>query len=105
MDGNGRVSRLVMDDALQRAGLPPALLADPNLDIMVSKKDWIEQVRAGVSEAYLTTARHADTFNAALQTQDLVIMAAEWGAILGLTGNVEELIAWLYPASASAARR
>jgi prophage maintenance system killer protein len=97
VDGNGRVSRLVMDDALQRAGLPPALLADPNLDIMVSKKDWIEQVRAGVTEAYLTTARHADTFNAALQTQDLVIMAAEWGAILGLTGNVEELIAWLYP--------
>ena len=96
-DGNGRVSRLVMDDALQRAGLPPALLADPNVDFMVSKKDWIEQVRAGVVEAYLTTARHADVFNQALQTADLPIMATEWGAILGLTSDPEPLMAWLYP--------
>jgi hypothetical protein len=97
LDGNGRVSRLVMDDALQRAGLPPALLSEPNLDFMVSKRAWIEEVRAGVVEAYLTTARHADVFNQALQRADLPVMAAEWGAILGLTGDPDALSAWLYP--------
>jgi prophage maintenance system killer protein len=97
VDGNGRVSRLVMDDALQRAGLPPALLADPNLDIVSTKAAWIEEVRAGVVEAYLTTARHADVFNQALRTPDLVVMAAEWGAILELTSDPEPLVAWLYP--------
>jgi hypothetical protein len=96
-DGNGRVSRLVMDDALQRARLPPALLADPNADFMVSKQEWIGQVRAGVVEAYLIAAGHADAFNRALQTADLPIMAGEWGAILGLTSDPDALTAWLYP--------
>jgi prophage maintenance system killer protein len=97
LDGNGRVSRLVMDDALQRAGLPPALVADPNADIMVSDSAWTQEVRAGVVEAYLTTARHADVFNQALQRVDVRIIAAEWGAILGLTSDPDALTAWLYP--------
>jgi len=101
LDGNGRVSRLVMDDALQRGGLPPALLTDPNLDFMVTKKAWIAEVRAGVVEAYETTVRHADIFNAALERLDGQTVAATWAMILGLTSDPDALIDWLYPGAAS----
>lgn len=97
LDGNGRVSRLVMDSALQSADLPPALLADPNLDFMVTKKAWIDEVRAGVMEAYQLTARHADLFNTAIQAYDLPLTASTWGLILGLTSQPDALVAWLYP--------
>jgi hypothetical protein len=97
MDGNGRVTRLVMDHALEGRGLPPSLLENPNIDYMVSEAEWTAHVRAGVVESYETLARHADLFNAAAAQFDPARMAVTWGLILGLTSDPEGLAAWLYP--------
>ncbi|GIG68873.1 Fic family protein [Phytomonospora endophytica] len=96
VDGNGRVSRLVMDHALQSHGLPPSLLDNPNLDYMISEAAWTAQVRRGVVESYQTTLRHVDLFNYALRSGELVRAGVMWGSILGLTGHPDELIRWLY---------
>jgi GGDEF domain-containing protein/prophage maintenance system killer protein len=47
-DGNGRTSRLLMDYVLARAGLPPSVLADPNIDTHVSAARWRQEVRNGL---------------------------------------------------------
>lgn len=47
-DGNGRTSRLVMDYVLERAGLSPSVVRDPNLDTSLSKKAWRDEVRKGL---------------------------------------------------------
>ncbi|MGK0359528.1 MAG: prophage maintenance system killer protein [Bradymonadia bacterium] len=86
-DGNGRVSRLVMDHALESQGLPPPLLRDPNLDYMVSPAVWSGEVRAGIMETYRTAARHVGLFNAALSVGRPAEIALRWGAILGLTSE------------------
>lgn len=95
-DGNGRISRLVMDHALQSEGLPPALLRDPNIDYLVSPDAWAEEVRQGVMETYRTAARHAGLFDEAVRLGDVAAMAARWGAVLGLAGNSSEVIDRLY---------
>lgn len=96
LDGNGRVTRLVMDHALQSKGFPPALLQEPGLDYMVSEAAWSAEVRRGVVEAYQTTLRHVDLFNAVLRSGDLSHAAVVWSTILGLTHHPEALTQWLY---------
>jgi prophage maintenance system killer protein len=96
LDGNGRVSRLVMDHALQSKGLPPALLHEPGLDYMVSEAAWSAEVRRGIVEAYQSTLRHVDLFNVVLRSGDLVRTSVVWSTILGLTNNREALTRWLY---------
>lgn len=97
LDGNGRVSRLVMDHALQSKGLPPALLENPSLDYMIAESAWVLEVRKGVLEAYNTTVRHADLFNRLLTAGDAVRAATVWGSVIGLTDDRETLLKWLYP--------
>ncbi|WP_438853397.1 Fic family protein [Agromyces sp. M3QZ16-3] len=96
VDGNGRVTRLVMDHALQHRGLPPSLLENPGLDYMVSEAAWTAEVRRGVVEAYRTTLRHVDLFNLALRDGQPARAAVLWGSILGLTRDPDLLISWLY---------
>ena len=95
-DGNGRLSRLVMDHALQVEGLPPSLLRDPDLDYMVTSEVWAEEVRRGVLETYHTAARHAGLFNEAVRHRDLAAMAMHWAAIVGLAGSSPALVSQLY---------
>lgn len=47
-DGNGRVSRLIMNFLLEREGIPPARLFEPENDLAVPMSEWIDQVRLGV---------------------------------------------------------
>lgn len=89
-DGNGRVTRLVMDHALQSEGLPPSLLADTSLDLFSTPQRWAEEVRAGVLETYTLAASHAAAFNDAMARGDRLIAAARWGALLGLTGGATQ---------------
>lgn len=86
-DGNGRVTRLVMDHALQSQGLPPALVANPNLDLLSTPQRWMEEVRAGVLETYNLAASHAAAYNEAILRGDQTAAAARWGMLLGLTGD------------------
>ncbi|MGK8488389.1 NUDIX domain-containing protein [Nocardia asiatica] len=46
-DYNGRLSRLLMNWALENAGLPPSAVHDVNLDLMGSPQEWAAAVRAG----------------------------------------------------------
>ncbi|WP_267467211.1 Fic family protein [Nocardia flavorosea] len=46
-DFNGRLSRIVMNWALENAGLPPSALYDTNSDLFVSPQEWAAAVRAG----------------------------------------------------------
>ncbi|MEV0643624.1 Fic family protein [Phytomonospora sp. NPDC050363] len=96
VDGNGRITRLVMDHALQTRGLPPSLLDNPNLDYMISEAAWTAEVRRGVVESYQTTLRHVDLFNAAIRSGELARAGVMWGSILGLTGHPAVLTQWLY---------
>lgn len=95
-DGNGRVSRLIMDHALQSEGLPPALLRDVDMDFMVSPAAWADEVRHGVMTTYELAARHADQFNQAVARGDMAAMAAHWGALLGLGDSAPDIVDWLY---------
>lgn len=95
-DGNGRVSRLVMDHALQSRGLPPPLLSDPNIDYMVSQAAWADEVRAGVLETFHTAERHVVAFNEAANAADPVNMAKFWGLLVGLAGSDTEAVHRLY---------
>lgn len=56
-DGNGRMSRLVMDYALRRAGLEPSVVRDPNLDTNVSQAAWRTEVRRGLMRPFEATQR------------------------------------------------
>ena len=49
-DGNGRVSRLVLDYALARRGIPPPILSDPNLDFGPADI-WRQEVYDGIERA------------------------------------------------------
>jgi hypothetical protein len=95
-DGNGRLSRLVMDHALQSRGLPPALLRDPNVDYMVSPEAWTDEVRRGVLESYRTAARHIGLFNAGLREADPRRIIASWAAVLSLGSSPERVVQLLY---------
>lgn len=57
-DGNGRVSRLLMDWSLEKDGLSPAYLEDPNDDIYLSLEDWTIKVKEG-SERYSAMMKQA----------------------------------------------
>lgn len=46
-DGNGRLSRLLMNAYLQRAGVAPAVLEHGEDDLFYSKEGWEEEVREG----------------------------------------------------------
>ncbi len=88
-DGNGRVTRLVMDHALQAQGLPPALVSDPNLDLLSRDARWEAEVRAGVLDTYHLAAGYADTYNAAVLSGDARRAAGLRGLLLGLTGRAD----------------
>lgn len=49
-NGNGRVSRLLMNRILAEAGLPPAILKNQNLDLFLSEADWAKEIAGGVAE-------------------------------------------------------
>lgn len=55
LDGNGRMSRLVMDYVLRREGLPPSVVRDPNLDTAVSPRAWQHEVRQGLRRPFRST--------------------------------------------------
>jgi Fic family protein len=95
-DGNGRLSRLVMDHALQADGLPPSLLRDPGMDYLVTSEVWAEEVRRGVIETHRTAARYAGYFNDAVRTGDLAAMAVHWAAIVGVAGSSPAILNQLY---------
>ncbi len=48
LSGNGRVSRLLMDEILQSLGLPAPLLEKMNEDLGHSEKEWAQQIGAGM---------------------------------------------------------
>lgn len=54
-DGNGRMSRLVMDYVLARAGLEPSVVRDPNVDTVLSPSAWREEVRLGQRTLFQAT--------------------------------------------------
>lgn len=47
-DGNGRVSRLLLDLIVKSLGLPPSILSDQSLDMYSSESDWALQIAAGM---------------------------------------------------------
>lgn len=47
-NGNGRVSRLIMDRILAEGGYPPSIISDMNMDLYVSEKEWIDEVSNGI---------------------------------------------------------
>ncbi|MES3037487.1 MAG: Fic family protein [Bdellovibrionota bacterium] len=51
VDGNGRVSRLLMDRILLEHGLPPAVILNHNLDLTLPIKAYTELVRQGVADS------------------------------------------------------
>lgn len=53
-DGNGRVSRFVMDLLIQSLGLPAPILADMNHDLDVNDSQWAEEIGKGVLRALNT---------------------------------------------------
>lgn len=55
MDGNGRMSRLVMDYVLRREGLSPSVVRDPNLDTQVTPSAWRTEVRNGMRRPFEAT--------------------------------------------------
>ncbi|MEQ8273462.1 MAG: Fic family protein [Deltaproteobacteria bacterium] len=55
LDGNGRMSRLVMDYVLRREGLSPSVVRDPNLDTQVSSAAWRAEVRRGMQRPFEAT--------------------------------------------------
>lgn len=95
-DGNGRVSRLVMDHALQGEGLPPALLRDVDLDYMVSADAWADEVRDGVMETWRVARRHVDGFNAALRSGEPGLIASRWALVLGLGDDPDGVVGAVY---------
>jgi GGDEF domain-containing protein len=56
-DGNGRMSRLVMDYVLARGNVAPSVVANPNLDTAVSGPAWQTEVRNGTMRPYDATMR------------------------------------------------
>lgn len=95
-DGNGRVTRLVMDHALQSEGLPPALLRDTRVDYLVSSDAWAHEVREGVIETWQTVARHIEGFNVAIRRSDPIDAAVRWAALLSLTSDPDATVEALY---------
>jgi hypothetical protein len=61
LSGNGRVSRLVMDELLQRVDLPPPLLAKMNDDLGHSEAEWAREVGAGIVRTLEVLERCAKT--------------------------------------------
>jgi len=60
MDGNGRVSRLLMNWSLMADGQPPSFLSDPNADVTTQLAPWSEEVRLGSRQyARAETKRNA----------------------------------------------
>lgn len=100
VDGNGRLSRLVMDHALQSRGLPPALVRDPNLDYMVAEGQWTEEVRRGVLESYRTAARHVGLFNSSLHEGNPTRIIAAWAMLLSLGSDPDQVAHLLYAETA-----
>lgn len=58
-NGNGRLSRFVMDRIVMAAGLPAPLLADMNLDLYTTDEGWANAVRDGVVRAIFELERCA----------------------------------------------
>lgn len=52
MDGNGRISRLIMDYVLERAHMPPSVISDTNLDTAVDAASWQKEVAKGVGNTW-----------------------------------------------------
>jgi hypothetical protein len=50
-DGNGRTTRLLMNHLLARAGLPPARILNPSMDIQKSQTEWQKIVYQGVTNS------------------------------------------------------
>lgn len=50
-NGNGRLSRFLMDRIVMAAGLPAPLLADMNQDLFTSEGEWAWAIRDGVARA------------------------------------------------------
>jgi hypothetical protein len=57
-DGNGRMSRLVMDYVLLRFGGTPSLLLVPGKDTDLSEAAWRDMVQAGVARAFAIVEKH-----------------------------------------------
>lgn len=53
-DGNGRMSRFVVDYLLQSLGLPPPLLTDFDRDLFTTEEEWAEAIGKGVLRALET---------------------------------------------------
>jgi hypothetical protein len=49
--GNGRTSRLVLDELVESLGLPAPVLKDPERDLGTFEKDWANEIRAGVTRS------------------------------------------------------
>lgn len=54
-DGNGRMSRLLLDYCLARGGLSPSVVANPNADTHSSLPSWTQQVRDGLAVPFEAT--------------------------------------------------
>ncbi len=60
-DGNGRLSRLLMNWALEKKGKMPCYLENPGQDMLLDEKEWERTVKQGVSDynLYLVTSEYA----------------------------------------------
>lgn len=50
-DGNGRLSRLIMNWSLENDGVSPSVLSEPDNDILLDQETWVKHVKQG-SEQY-----------------------------------------------------
>ncbi len=58
-DGNGRMSRYVMDLLLESLGLPAPLLSDMNNDMFTSEAEWTLEIGRGIERAVLAAEQCA----------------------------------------------
>jgi hypothetical protein len=59
IDGNGRITRLIMDHALRQRGLRAPILSNPSIDQSSTENEWAEEVRDGVMRAYILESQYA----------------------------------------------
>lgn len=95
-DGNGRLSRLMMDRALADHNLPPALLNDTRKDLFSTPMDWEREVFEGVMSTYRLAMTHLGAFNTSCVIGEPAMAAMHWGALLGLAGDPGRVVEWAY---------
>ena len=62
-DGNGRVSRFLMDLLIESLGLPAPLLGDMNYDLYTTDQQWRDEIGRGIARAVVAAESCARSTN------------------------------------------